>query len=69
MDNFYYVKSHSAENSDGALREWWDENPPEAEEVSPSALSFFAEFVRKLQGGQFIYCPEELAALIDKDEL
>jgi hypothetical protein len=67
--DLYYVKSFDPVDPDHHLREWWHENPEEAREVAADIDAFFADFTQKLRRGQFVYRPDELAALIDRDEL
>ena len=67
--DLYYVKSFDPANPDPRLRECWHENPEEAREIAPDIDAFLAAFAQKLQQGQFVYRPDELAALIDRDEL
>jgi cell wall assembly regulator SMI1 len=67
--DLYYVKSLDPAKPDQRLLEWWHENPKKAREVAPDIDTFLGEFAQKLQRGQFVYRPEELAALIDRDEL
>lgn len=67
--DLYYVKSFDPAHPDHRLREWWHENPQAAREIAPDVDAFLDDFAQKLQRGQFVYRPEELAALIDRDEL
>ena len=67
--DLYYVKSFDPANPDHRLREWWHEKPEDAREIAPDIDAFLADFAQKLQRGQFVYRPDELAALIDRDEL
>jgi cell wall assembly regulator SMI1 len=67
--DLYYVKSFDPTRPDHRLFEWWHEDPAEAAVISESVDDFLVEFSRKLHRGQFVYRPDELAALIDCDEL
>jgi cell wall assembly regulator SMI1 len=67
--DLYYVKSFDPAHADHRLREWWHENPKESREIAHDIDAFLADFAQELQRGQFVYRPDELAALIDRNEL
>jgi hypothetical protein len=64
-----YVKSHTTTGSDRRVYEWWHEVPEEAKVVAESLEAWLAEFVARVYAGDFVYRPEELAALIDRRDL
>jgi len=67
--DFYYVESFDPAKPDHRLLEWWHEVPEEAKVIAENIDKFLFDFNRKLQAGQYVYRPDELAALIDRDEL
>ncbi|MEZ6138953.1 MAG: SMI1/KNR4 family protein [Zavarzinella sp.] len=67
--DLFYVKSFDPAIPDHYLREWWHENPEEARVVALDINTYFSDFTKKLLRGQFVYRPDELEALIDRDEL
>jgi hypothetical protein len=62
-----YVRSGA--EADRRVREWWHERPEEGAVVADSLEAWLAGFVARLEGGGFVYRPEELAALNDRREL
>jgi cell wall assembly regulator SMI1 len=67
--DLYYVKRYDSLKPDHRLFEWWHENPADAEVIAESVERFLFDSNQKLKRGQYVYRPEELAALIDRDEL
>ena len=67
--DLYYVKSYDSEKPDLRLLEWWHENPAQAQVISASVEEFLFDFNQKLKSGQFVYRPDEMAALINRDDL
>ncbi len=64
-----YVRSPSTEEPDRGVYEWWHEAPEEATVIAESLEVWLADFVARLDAGEFVYRPDELAALIDRSEL
>lgn len=64
-----YVRSGSSADADPRVYEWWHEDPDDAEVVAQSVEEWLREFVERLESGDYVYRPEELAALIDRSDL
>ncbi len=63
-----YVKAETT-SEDRRVFEWWHEAPERGEVVAESLEAWFSGFFARLYAGDFVYRPEELAALIDRREL
>lgn len=64
-----YVRSYNPATPDARLYEWWHEVPEEAEVVAESLGAYLAQFVADLRAGRYVYRPNELTALIDRNEM
>jgi cell wall assembly regulator SMI1 len=67
--DLYYVKTFDPAKPDYRLFEYWNDERTQVNIVSDSVEKFLHDFNHQLQNGQFVYKPEDLAALIDRDDL
>jgi hypothetical protein len=67
--DLYYVKTFQPERPDQRLYEWSHEAPTKTIVVAESLEQFIAGFVTQLLENRYVYLPDELKALVDRDEL
>ena len=65
--DLYYVES-SAAGAETPVYEWWHERPSR-KVVAPSFIAFVDAFIARLRSGEYVYRPDELAGLIDANDL
>ena len=63
------VKSQANATPDRHLYEWWHEVPEPLTVVAESLEAFILQFVTDLYSGRYLYLPDELEALIDRQDL
>ncbi len=66
--DFYYVESVDKPGLESPVIEWWHEQPTRDVRFDNFA-ALLHEFARGLERGQYVYLPDTLSGLIDKDEL
>lgn len=66
--DFYCVDSVDTPGRESPVFEWWHEQPTR-DVRHESFATFLHEFASALERGQYVYLPDSLNGLIDKDEL
>ena len=66
--DYFFVESVDAENGESPVFEWWHEQPTRDAKY-PNFAAMLENFAELLERGQYVYLPDELAGLIDRDDL
>ncbi len=66
--DFYFVESVDAPGGESPVFEWWHEQPAR-DLVHDTFAAMLQDFAGALERGQYVFLPESLSGLIDKDDL
>jgi len=66
--DYYFVESVDTETGESQVFEWWHEQPTR-DSKHPSFAAMLENFAELLEQGQYVYLPDELTGLIDRDDL
>lgn len=66
--DYHYVESVGTGSGESEVFEWWHEQPEREVEYANFA-TLLAEFAAQLEQGRYVYMPDELVGLIDRDDL
>ena len=66
--DYYFVESVDTELGESQIFEWWHEQPTRDAKYA-SFAAMLKNFADHLERGQYVYLPDELAGLIDRDDL
>jgi cell wall assembly regulator SMI1 len=66
--DLYYVESVENEGDESEVMEWWHEQPTRDVQYA-NFYEMLSTFVRDLHGDRYVYIPNDLQALVNKDDL
>ena len=66
--DYLYVESTTGKSAESEVIEWWHEQPTRNVRHATFA-AMLQQFAESLRRGQYVYLPNELVGLIDKNEL